>query len=207
MGVERKVIIGLTGSVGSGKTTVTRQFERLGCAGISADKLDREILGQPGVIAQIESWWGRHILNGQGRVDRDALGRIILNDNAQLKKLVTLVHPLIKQREQELIERYQQDQTVKAIVLEVPFLFESGKQKDCDVVVLVLADKAVRWQRITQKRGWDSEKIKRVEKFHAASDIKEKMSDHILRNNSTISDLNDQVAELFPLILQNVKAT
>ena len=207
MSGEKKVIIGLTGLVGSGKTTVARQFERLGCAVISADRLDREVLGLPRVIEQIERWWGPQMLDGQGRVDREAIGRVILKDEAELKRLVSVVHPLIRQREQELLEQYQHDPEVKAIVLEAPWLFETDQHQRCDVVILVLADEAVRRERISQTRGWPPEKIKRIEGFNTELDLKIKMSDYILPNNSGITDLNTQVAELLLLILKNVKAS
>ena len=204
MSPEKKLTIGLTGLLGSGKTTAARQFERLGCAVISADKLDREVLGLPGVIEQIERWWGSNMLDGQGRVDRAALGRVILKDKAQLQKLVNVVHPLIRQREQELMEQYHNDPASKAIVREVPWLFETNQQNHCDAVVLVVADDEVRRERISRTRNWAPEKIKRIEDFNLALDIKKKMSDYILPNNSTITDLNKQVAQLLFLILKNV---
>jgi len=179
----------------------------LGFAVISADRLDREVLGLPRVIEQIERWWGPQMLDGQGRVDREAIGRVILKDESELKRLVSVVHPLIRQREQELLEQYQHDPEVKAIVLEAPWLFETDQHKRCDVVVFVLADEAVRRERISQSRGWGPEKINRIEGFNAGLDMKIKMSDFILPNNSGITNLNAQVAELLLQILKNVKAS
>ena len=207
MGDKKKLIIGLTGPTGSGKSTLARQFERLGCAVISADKLNHEVLGLPKVIRQIESWWGSHMLDSAGRIDREAVGRLVFEDEAELKKLTNLVHPLIEARERSLIEHYNCQPGTKAIVLDVPLLFETGQNKWCEAVILVLADEGVRQARLSEKRNWGPEKLKKVENFQLALDMKVKMSDYIVRNNSTITDLNNQVAELLSQIITNNKVS
>ena len=89
-------------------------------------------------------------------------------------------------------------------MLEIPVLFETKQQNQCDVVVLVLADDELRRQRVCQNRGWSMEKIKKVESFYLAQEVKMTMSDYIVHNDATIADLNEQVAQILPLILNNV---
>jgi len=198
------VIIGITGPIGSGKSTAAAQFARLGCALINADKLNHEILTQPQVIERISRWWGPDLLNAEGKIDREALGSIVFADEAALKQLTDLVHPLIAQREKELIRAYQQDPAIAAVVLDVPLLFESGQDKWCDFVIFIQSEAHLRLERLKNRR-WSAEKIKKIKKwgnFQLALDKKAKMSDHILRNNSGICDLTKQVVELYSKILE-----
>ena len=195
------VIIGITGRLGSGKSTVAQEFARLGCALIDADKINHEILTRPEVIDQIHRWWGPAVLDSQGKIDRNALGSIVFADEMALKQLTDLVHPLIAQREKELIGKYRQDSAIAAVVLDVPLLFESGQDKWCDFVIFVEADDHIRLERVT-KRRWTSEKIKNIENLNLALDNRAKMADHTVRNNSGILDLTKQVVELYSKILE-----
>ena len=200
---EKSPIIGLTGGVGCGKSTVAGQFERLGCAVISADELNHDIIGLPKVVRQIQQWWGQRMLDDQGRIDRGAVGRVVFEDESELKKLTDLVHPLVELRERELLERYIAAPTVRAVVLDVPLLIEVGQDKWCDTIIFVEADEHIRQERVWQKLGWGPEKRKKVEKLQLGLDIKAKMADYTLRNNSTISDLYNQVAKTLSLILNS----
>ena len=115
---KKKPIIGLTGAPGSGKTTAARQFEKLGCAVVGADQLNHEILANPNIIQEIVSWWGKQVLRADGQLDRDRVGRIVFEDSDKLYQLTQLVHPLIAEREKELIDLYQGNSEVDAVVLD-----------------------------------------------------------------------------------------
>ena len=200
---EKSPIIGLTGGVGCGKSTVARQFERLGCAVISADELNHDVIGLPKVVQQIQQWWGQRMLDGQGRIARGAVGRVVFEDESELKKLTDLVHPLVELRERELLEVYVADPAVRAVVLDVPLLIEVGQDKWCDTIVFIEADEHIRQERVRQKLGWGPEQRKKVEKLQLGLDIKAEMADYTLRNNSTISDLYDHVVKTLSLILNS----
>jgi len=197
---KHKVIIGLAGGPGSGKSTVADEFEKLGCAVIRADVLNHEILRRPAIIKQVRTWWGERVLGADGQIDRETLGEIVFNDENELKKLTDLVHPLVEARQQELIQGQQDDPQVKAIVLDVPLLFEVGQNTLCDTVIFVRAEESVRLSRL-QKRGWTAKKAKKAENLQFALDTKGKMSDHTLDNNSSIPVLARQVAKLFSLLV------
>ena len=200
---QNKPIIGLTGGVGSGKTTVAQQFAKLGCAVIDADELGHELLTRQDIIQQLKKWWGLKVLGHDGQVRRDAVGAIVFQEDQELKKLTDLLHPLIAGKEKELLESYNHDPEVVAIVLDVPLLFESGQDKWCDFTIFVEAEDEIRYERVKKRKKWEVETTKKVQKKHLALDMKRKLSDHIVRNNSSIPDLAEQTAKIFSLVFNN----
>ena len=199
---NNKLIVGIAGGVGVGKSTVARELGKLGCAVISADAINHQVLQEPEVAERIDQWWGGQVTGSDGKIDRKALGNIVFNDAIAMKKLTDLVHPIIEKRQKALIQEYLADENITAIVLDVPLLFEVGQQGICDSVIFVRADEKVRIERLKAGRGWDVGRIKKIEKMQLELDIKAKMSDHMVENNSTISVLAAQVAEVFSFVLE-----
>ena len=199
---NQKLTIGLAGGIGAGKSTVAQEFAKLGCAVISADELNHEVLRRPEVIERIRQWWGPGVLDDLGRVDRSALGQIVFNDPGQLKKLTDLVHPLIVDLQGDLIRAHQDDPRTKAIILDVPLLFEVGQNELCDKVVFVATDEQIRQKRIENRKGWDKKKTKNAENLQFALDTKAKMSDYRVQNNSSIPGLAVQIAKLLSALMQ-----
>ncbi len=202
MANNKKSIIGIVGSPGSGKSSVSQEFEKAGCAVINADHINHELMTHPDVISEIVEAFGQAILNPDGQIDRKILGDLVFKEKKALDKLNNIVHPRIFEREKELIEQYQSDPNIKAIVLDVPLLLEVGQQSWCNAIIYVHADQEVRHQRLQESKGWDLEKIKNVEKQQLTLDIKQEISDHMISNNSSISDLAKQTAKILPLILE-----
>ena len=190
-------IIGLTGAAGAGKTTVARQFEKLGCAVIYADQLNHQVLNRPEVVQQLQRWWGPKVLGPNGQVNRQAVGQIVFQDDNELGRLAALVHPLIIEWEKQLLQGYQADTDYRAVVLDVPLLVELGQEKLCDFVVFIRTDELLRQARLSRQRGWEVEKTKKIEKLQIALDTKEKMSDYVICNNSNIPELFKQVSNIF----------
>ena len=195
-----KPVIGIVGAVGSGKSTVARQFAELGCAIIDADDLAHQVLKTPPIIEKVSQLWGPAVLDPTGQIDRTALGDIVFSDPAALKKLTDLIHPLIRQQCQELLTTYQTTCSVKAIVLDAPLLLEAGWQEFCDLVVFVETDSKIRQKRL-REAGRCENWAKKVENLQLALDIKDRISDHRVQNNSGVSELRSQVTRLFSLIL------
>jgi len=193
---KKKPIIGLTGAPGSGKSTIARQFEKLGCAVIDADQLNHEVLTNPNVIQKIVSWWGEKVERADGQLDRQAIGRIVFEDPDKLNQLTQLVHPLIAEREKELISLYQGSFEVDAVVLDVPLLFEADQDKWCDVVVFVDCEELIRRKRLKENRGWEEEKRKKIENLQLGVNFKAQKADYVIRNNSSISEVAVQVKTL-----------
>jgi dephospho-CoA kinase len=193
---KKKLIIGLTGAPGSGKSTVARQFEKQGCAVIDADQLNHEVLTNPNVIQEIVSWWGKQIQRADGQVDREAIGRIVFEDPDKLNQLTQLVHPLIAEREKELISFYEGICEVWGVVLDVPLLFEADQDKWCDIVVFVDCEESIRQKRLKESRGWEEEKRKKIENLQLGVNFKAQKADYVIRNNSSMSETAVQVKTL-----------
>ena len=119
-------MIGLTGPIGAGKTTVANVLAGRGCAVISADELAHEVFEEPGTKEFLNKNFGPAVINGCGRVDRQALADRVFGDREKIRLLEGIIHPEVIRRQEALIARFQAEPEVKAIVLDVPLLIESG---------------------------------------------------------------------------------
>lgn len=200
MGV-RKPIIGLAGGIGSGKSTVARILAELGAAVIDADELNRQVLVAQETRDILVSWWGRRILAADGSVDRAAIADLVFRDPMERARLESLVHPLIAERRERLLEQYQDNPQVRAIVIDAPLLFEAGLVERCDRVVFVETDRGVRTARVASDRGWSGEELARREKSQLPLDLKRRRADHVCRNNSDMAVLRQQVEALFSQVV------
>ena len=145
-----KYIIGLTGSIGTGKSVVRRMLEHLGAYGIDADALSHRAiaLGAPGYEPVIETF-GRYILGVDGQIDRRKLGRLVFSDPGALKQLEAIVHPLVTQAIDLMVRRSSQ----RVIVIEAVKLLESSLAEACDSVWVVYAPEEIQLTRLVQNRG------------------------------------------------------
>ncbi|MFK7901979.1 MAG: dephospho-CoA kinase, partial [Nitratireductor sp.] len=127
------IIIGLTGSIGMGKTTTAKFFADAGIPVQNADEVVH-VLYQGDGAALIEEAFPNTVING--KVDRQALGKKVLGNKAALKQLENIVHPLVQKAREEFIEEHKAKKT-PMVLLDIPLLFETGLDKHCDVIVVV----------------------------------------------------------------------
>ena len=195
-----KPIIGLTGGIGSGKSTVAEAMRELGAAVIDADRLNHEELNSPEVLEELRRWWGPQVVGSDGRADRAAIRRIVGGDAVQRQRLERLVHPRIDRRRRALVDQYRADPAIRAIIWDAPLLHEVGLAEACDFLVFVEADRAIRLDRVRQ-RGWTAEDLERFEKSQLPLDTKRDRADYRVVNSSDIADLRRQVEDVFSRIL------
>lgn len=174
------VRIGLTGGIGSGKSTAAARFAELGAVVIDADQLAREVVepGTPG-LERVVSRFGDEMLRPDGSLDRPALGRLVFEDPAALADLNAIVHPLVAERRAELVAAAGPDAVV---VSDVPLLVETGMAGDFDAVVVVEAPLEVRLARLAS-RGVD-EATARARIARQASDEQRRAVATVLLDNS-----------------------
>lgn len=198
----RKPIIGLLGAPGSGKSLVADQFRQLGCAVIDADQLARDALQSSVVREQLVAWWGEGVLDETGRVDRQAVGRIVFEDPDALRRLESVTHPEVARQRHALRARHEADPDVVAIVEDSPLLLEKGVDKACDVLVMVDAPREVRLQRLRENRGWSEAELDRREKNQWPLDSKRQRADYMVNNHGAASDTFAETRRVLSQILQ-----
>ncbi len=140
------ILLGLTGSLGSGKSTVSRMLAEMGALVIDADRLAREA-AEPGGegYGEIVRAFGPAVVRSGGDLDREALARIVFADPARRRELEAILHPLVRRA---MRERIQQAPPGRLVVLDVPLLFENGLDGECDATCAVVVDEAVRMERL-----------------------------------------------------------
>ena len=200
--IAEKPVIGILGGIGSGKSTIAAEFAKLGCQVIDADRIAHELLQELPVREKVVSLFGRTVLDSSGKIDRRKLAEIVFADDHMLTSLNRIIHPLVLQRTQELIERFKSQNQIKAIVLDMPLLVEVGWHKKCDKLIFVDCEQKLRQER-AKKKGFDKKQIKIRENFQISLDNKASLADNTIENNSDFSAIAKQVTGIFSYIVDN----
>ena len=199
----KKPVIGIIGGIGSGKSTVAAEFAKLGCGIIDADKIVHELLGERAVKEKIVASFGPSILDSAEKIDHKKLADIVFTNGDKLSLLNRIVHPLVLDRAEQLIKRYNRQPLVKAIVLDMPLLVEVGWAKRCDRLVFVDCKRQLRIDRAKKMGVFNENQLKIRENFQISLDNKVCITDNIIDNNSGFSALVQQVAEVFSYFMDN----
>lgn len=187
------LLVGLSGGIGSGKSTVSRALAARGAIVIDSDAVAREVVepGQPGLDA-IVARFGPRVLGPDGRLDRAALAHLVFNDEAARSDLNGIVHPLVAAETQR---RVAAAPSGSVVVLDVPLLVEAART-GYDLVVIVEAPAPVRLERLAQ-RGMDPEDARRRMAAQATDAERRAVADVVLDNSGFPDDLERQVNELW----------
>lgn len=192
-----KPLIGIIGAIASGKSSVAAEFAKLGCAVIDADAIAHALLGTGPVRDEIVERFGPSILNEAGQIDRRKLGKIVFADSERLAALNEIIHPRVLQQTEELLSRYDGEDRIKAVVLDMPLLVEVGWADRCDRVLFVDCDIERRVERAGRTRRLTEEELKKRENFQISLDTKKTLVDNIIDNNSEFSTLVRQIKIIF----------
>lgn len=188
-------IIGLTGGIGSGKTTVAKQFEALGVPVYIADLEARKIMELSSTLQKITAEFGDSILDSQ-KLNREKLANIVFQNPQKLQKLNSIIHPLVKEHFQNWV---QKNKEAAFVIKEAAILFESGSYKDCDKIIAVTAPLEIRIKRVLKRDNSDYESVmKRVEN-QWTDEMRIAKSDYIIENldiENTMNEVNRLYQEL-----------
>lgn len=186
------MIIGLTGSSGSGKSTVAAMFRAYECKIVDCDKLSREIDDLPEYKAAVRELLGDGAFDGDGNVDRRAIGKIVFGNDALLAKLTSISHPLIIARVVEDVKKFGNAD----VVIDAPLLFESGLDKICDTTVGVIAKAKERARRVSHRDGITMKDATRRVSLQESIDFYKKNCIFIIKNNGTTEELEKEFASV-----------
>ncbi len=199
----KKPVIGILGGIGSGKSSVTNEFAKLGCKVIDADKIAHKILDEKNIKEKVAEIFGKEILDSSGQIERIKLAEAAFGSKEKLDKLNSIIHPPVLAKIELLIEKYQQQPKTRAIVLDVPLLMEIGWHKRCDKLVFVDCKKSLRLNRIKTSRNLDEKQVKIREKFQISLDNKVAIADNTVDNNAGLPALARQITDIFSRIINN----
>jgi dephospho-CoA kinase len=146
--VQRPVLIGVTGGIGAGKSTVVEAFARRGAVPFSADSAVHELYADPFVVARVRERWGDGVVDSSGVVDRSAIAAIVFNDESERRWLEALLHPLVGDAWHDFVDAQRaRPRPPEFVVAEVPLLFEANLQGRYDAIVTITAPLPVRIER------------------------------------------------------------
>jgi len=193
-------IVGITGLIASGKSTLSSYLKPQGYKIVDADAISRDITKKDRIgYAKIIEEFGRDILSLNGEIDRVKLSNIVFNDKNSLKKLNDTLHPLIFQEIDRQLDLYKDE---KILFLDAPLLFEAKLDKKCDEVILVFCDEEVQISRIQKRDNKDYDSAKKIIDSQIAKEFKIEKSDYIIDNNCEIERFYFKV-DLIMRILTN----
>ena len=190
MGETNRLRIGLTGGIGSGKSTVAAMFAGLGIAVLDLDQVGRDVVlpGSEG-LQQLVSCFGLTILTADGTLNRSALAQHCFADAAETAKLNAIMHPLIQQAE----DRWFEQQHAAYAIIEASVLLESGGASRMDSVLVVLADEALRCERVLARGDRNRQEFKAIVARQCDDKKRRAMADFVIENTSNSSALEKKV--------------
>lgn len=191
--------IGLTGGIGSGKSTVCQLFAELGTPIIDTDVIAHSLVapGQP-ALKQLTTVFGEDILDQHGALNRAVLRERVFNDPTARHRLESILHPLIRQQMREQLETLHDSY----VVIAIPLLLEKHWQKEVDRTLVVDTGEELQIQRTTKRDGISAEAVRRIMHTQVSRQQRLAAADDIIRNDGTRASLKEQVLKLHHHYLQ-----
>lgn len=188
------MILGLTGGIASGKSTLSNIFRELGIKIADADKIAKEISEREDVLLEIKNIFGNGVFDENGILDRKKLKEEVFSDKSKLKKLNDIVHPKVWNEFKKIKEKTAKNDI---IIFDVPLLFESGMDKMCDKVLLIYINRELQIKRMFERDGIDRELALKI--INSQMSLEEKMSKSHLKieNSGTVEDLRIKAKKIY----------
>lgn len=192
------ILVGLTGGVATGKSTVAAMFQRCGAVVIDADQLARQVV-EPDKPAwrDIVRAFGPRILRPDRSLDRLALADIVFKSPAKLRRLERIVHPRVARLQSRLTGAISKRRPGTVVIYEVPLLFEAGVDKRVDAIIVVTADRRAQMERLAQRTGLSRADILRRIRSQMPLAQKRRRADIVLDGTQPLPKLRRQVARLY----------
>lgn len=183
--VDEKKVVGLTGSFGSGKSSVAQYFREFGAEVAEADQIAKEALRpEKEPYAELVKHWGKSFLLASGEVDRTKVAELIFSDESKRREIESWIHPYVFTEMSQVLKSAKKP----FVVFEVPLLFETGFDRDCDWIVSVQAPQNQIIERLL-KKGFSEEDIRKRFRSQWTQAEKNDRSDFVITNDSTLEEL------------------
>ncbi len=200
--MRRFLLVGLTGSIATGKSTVSAMFAHQGARVIDADLLAREVVmpGQPAYAGILEEF-GSHLVLEDGSLDRKALGAIVFADPARRKRLEEITHPAVGARQQRILSVLDEEGFEGIVLWDAALLFETGGVSKMDKVVVVVADPETERRRLMARDGLSEAEARARIASQMPIGEKAKRADHVIDNSGTREETERQVRAVHGALL------
>lgn len=200
------LLVGLTGNIGSGKSTVARLLSERGATIIDSDVLARRAVErETPALERIVERWGREMLEPDGQLDRAALRRVVFVDQQQLEELNEIVHPEVERLRAHLVNeaRARGD---RIVVCDVPLLFEKHMADNFDRIILIDAPRPRRLERLVRDRSLSETEAMDMIAAQMPAELKRARADIIIENDGTLRELEQRVREAWSALQQEAEA-
>lgn len=196
------MIIGLTGGIASGKSTVSNFFKELGVEIVDADIVAREISERKVIIDEICNIFGRDILDENGKIVRGKLRERVFQDRELVQKLNSIIHPQVIEYFKERRERNRRDEL---LIFDIPLLYEAKMDALCDKVIVVGVDRKKQIERVIQRDGSSEEVARNIIANQMSLDDKIKRADIVIMNDGTLEELKGKVLKVYKELREVIK--
>lgn len=197
-----KYLLGITGNIGAGKSTVLSLFQELGAKTISSDALAKKYT-EPNspVKEELKQIFGESIFNESGEILRGKLAELAFSDDSKRNALNYLLHPRVRK---DFLEEFHKPNTAKVVAWEVPLLFETDAHTICSGTLTVFVDPAKAWERVQTRGGMTKEDFERRTKSQLPIEEKKALSDFAVSNDTNREELRNHISNIYKTILAKV---
>jgi len=198
-------LIGLTGGIGSGKSTVAKRLQELGAVVVDADKLARDVV-EPGTegLADIHAEFGDAVIRADGSLDRAALGAIVFSDPTARHRLNEITHPAVKRLSLSLFEAAAAANPDAVVIYDVPLLTEARARDEFDQIVVTSAPEDVRIERLVNLRGMAQDEAERRVASQATEQERLSIADHVIDTSGSLEQTVSQTDALWAKLSPSV---
>jgi dephospho-CoA kinase len=204
---RRFLLVGLTGGIATGKSTVSEILRQLGCEIIDADQLARDVVEpeQP-AWKRIVAEFGGGVVTAEGALDRKKLGAIVFADPERRKRLEAITHPAIRARFQARLDELAAQGFAGIVVFDAPVMIESGNYKNMDRLVVVVTDDATQAARLQERDGTDEAEGRRKIASQMPLAEKAKLADYVIDNSGAREATAAEVRRVFAALMAELRA-
>ena len=196
-------VIGLTGTIASGKSRAAVFLQEAGAKLLNADQSAKKIIGTPKVQSRLVELFGKEITLQEGSISRAALAKIVFSDPNKRTLLNKLIHPLVQL---EFEKSCTQLDAGEILVYDVPLLFEASRTAEIDLSITVDAPQELRYERVLRRNGWSKEEFLLREQSQFSAEEKKQLADLVLVNASDLGELQRALTVIYTAVQKAKKA-